>query len=261
MKKLFLILTSVLMVCQNSQAFNLDSTSGNKNAFDASKNPKERWNDANTAYINANYIDAIKGYESILAQGLENENLYFNLGNAYFKRGMNGKAILNYNKALKLDPSDEDVLYNLSIANTKVQDKIDVMPVFFMKRWAENIRCSVSLFFFALTLLGAGAYLLMRHVGFQKIGFFGGLISCILFIVSVLFASIARREVIHPKDAVVMSNAATVKSSPDKNSKDIFVLHEGTKVGVKSMLGEWREIVLSDGNKGWIAHTAIEMID
>ena len=164
--------------------------------------PEQLWESANTAYINENYQEAVKDYESIRAQGYESDQLYLNLGNAYFKRGMTGKAIVNYNRALRLSPSDEDVLYNLGIANTYV-----------------------------------------------------------LFIMTAIFAGAQRKILMRPNGAIIMSNAAPVKSSPDRSSKDIFVLHEGTKVTVKDSLGDFREIIISDGNKGWIEASAIEMID
>ena len=106
--------------------------------------PEQLWESANTAYINENYQEAVKDYESIRAQGYESDQLYLNLGNAYFKRGMTGKAIVNYNRALRLSPSDEDVLYNLGIANTYVQDKIDVVPTFFVHRWMAELRSGLT---------------------------------------------------------------------------------------------------------------------
>ena len=227
------------------------------------------WDDANTAYINADYVAAIDGYEKLLDSGLESDRLYLNLGNAYFKRGMNGKAILNYNRALKLAPSDDDIRYNLSIANAYVQDKIDAVPVFFAKRWliglgdslSSNAWAALSLLFFALTLVGLGAYLLLRRVALQKAGFYGALVSVAAFALAVVYAAVGRSQRIHPAEAIVMSTAAPVKSSPDPQSKDIFVLHEGTKVAVGDSLGDWREIRIADGNKGWVQVSAIEMID
>ena len=129
------------------------------------------WDSANTAYIGADYEAAIKNYEQLLDSGYESARLYFNLGNAYFKKGMNGRAILNYNKALKLAPGNDDIRYNLSLANAYVQDKIEEVPVFFLKRWlidlgnrlSGNTWAVLSLVFFALLLIGVGTYLLLRR--------------------------------------------------------------------------------------------------
>ena len=162
MKKIILIVFPLVALCCGTVVAQADAD--------------KIWDDANTAYINADYVAAIDGYEKLLDSGLESDRLYLNLGNAYFKRGMNGKAILNYNRALKLAPSDDDIRYNLSIANAYVQDKIDAVPVFFAKRWliglgnslSSNAWAALSLLFFALTLVGLGAYLLLRRVALQK---------------------------------------------------------------------------------------------
>ena len=148
MKKIILIVFPLVALCCGTVVAQADAD--------------KIWDDANTAYINADYVAAIDGYEKLLDSGLESDRLYLNLGNAYFKRGMNGKAILNYNRALKLAPSDDDIRYNLSIANAYVQDKIDAVPVFFAKRWliglgnslSSNAWAALSLLFFALTLVG-----------------------------------------------------------------------------------------------------------
>ena len=239
MKRIFLVLALLSGLCVRAAA-PLDT--------------EKIWNDANTAYVNADYPAATEGYERLLGEGYESAQLYLNLGNAYFKRGMNGRAILNYRKALRLAPGDEDIRYNLSIAEARTQDRIESVPVFFVKRWIVSLGRSVgsntwavlSLVCFALMLFCTGVYLFVRRVS---------------FVVSVAYASAGRKARLHPDEAVVMSSAAPVKSSPDASSTDIFVLHEGTKVGVRNALGDWREIVIADGNKGWIQASAIEMID
>ena len=134
------------------------------------------WNDANTAYVNADYPAATEGYERLLGEGYESAQLYLNLGNAYFKRGMNGRAILNYRKALRLAPGDEDIRYNLSIAEARTQDRIESVSVFFVKRWivslerpvGSNTWAVLSLVFFALMLFCTGVYLLLRRVSFPE---------------------------------------------------------------------------------------------
>lgn len=226
------------------------------------------WDEANTAYINGRYAEAVQGYEAILAQGAESATLYLNLGNAYFKSGMNAKAILNYNKALRIDPSDEDAHYNLAIAENYVQDKIETIPVFFMKRWMGSLRAGYSsnvwavwsIAFFALMLVCLTAYMLLQRTAWRKTGFFGAIACAVLFAATLSFAVVQHREFHRPTTAVIMSGAVPVKSSPDSGSKDIFVLHEGTKVTIVSSLNEWREIRVADGNRGWVQLSAIEMI-
>ena len=118
MKRIFLVLALLSGLCVRAAA-PLDT--------------EKIWNDANTAYVNADYPAATEGYERLLGEGYESAQLYLNLGNAYFKRGMNGRAILNYRKALRLAPGDEDIRYNLSIAEARTQDRIESVPVFFVK--------------------------------------------------------------------------------------------------------------------------------
>ena len=170
MKRIFLVLALLSGLCVRAAA-PLDT--------------EKIWNDANTAYVNADYPAATEGYERLLGEGYESAQLYLNLGNAYFKRGMNGRAILNYRKALRLAPGDEDIRYNLSIAEARTQDRIESVPVFFVKRWIVSLGRSVgsntwavlSLVFFALMLFCTGVYLLLRRVSFQKAGFCGALVS------------------------------------------------------------------------------------
>ena len=226
------------------------------------------WEEANNAYSNADYAAAIKSYDAILENGYSGHKLYYNLGNAYFKNNQIGKAILFYNRALLLRPSDKDTRYNLEIANGQVRDKIEAVPEFFLMRWVSSFRSMMgsngwavaSLLFLALLLGALLAYLLSEKLPVRKAGFYTAICSFILFMVTLGFSLTERHEILHSSDAVVMSPAASVKSSPDRASKDIFILHEGTKVRITSSLGEWREIEIADGNKGWIAETAIERI-
>lgn len=227
------------------------------------------WEDANTAYMNNNYVEAIEGYESLISQGWESADLYINLGNAYYKRGMNGKAILNYNKALKLAPGSESAKFNLALANAGSVDKIEEIPVFFLKRWIAGIGtlfsgngwAVMSLVWLALLSAFTVAYILGWSLGLRKIGFYGGLFSFILLAGSVYFASGLRSIALAPSEAIIMSEAIAVKSSPEAGSKDVFILHEGTKVKVLGTLGEFTDISIADGNRGWISSHAIELID
>ncbi len=230
--------------------------------------PEAIWDRANTAYINSDFDGAIHGYDSIVQAGYSSYKLYYNLGNAYFKAGQIGESILNYHRALRLAPSDADVKHNLLVANSFVKDNIEKVPEFFLKTWLHNLRLSVSSNTWAIisliALTGAMAamliYLLAGRISWRKSGFYTAIIALVVFFVSMGFSIKERRELLHSSEAVVMSSAAPVKSSPDNSSKDIFVLHEGTKVKVLGSLDQWREIAIPDGNKGWILVSAIETI-
>lgn len=229
---------------------------------------EQKWDEANTMYINGNYERAISIYDSIIESGSSSHKIYYNLGNAYFKEGKIGKAILYYNKALRLSPSDIDTKHNLEVAGTYVKDKIESVPEFFVNTWIRELRQSMSsntwailsLVMLAVALALVLLYLLSKRFLYRKIGFFGAIGMLAICIFAICSASIEKSNLVEPTEAVVTSSAVPVKSSPNKLSKDIFVLHEGTKVKVVGQLQEWREVTIADGNKGWILATSIEMI-
>ena len=226
------------------------------------------WEEANAAYADADYNKAISGYNAILDAGYVSHKLYYNLGNAYFKDNKVGRAILFYNRALLLKPGDKDTRYNLEIANGRVVDKIEAVPEFFVTRWVRGVRsamgsnawAAMSLVLLAALLGAALVYLLSGKLVLRKVGFYVGICSFAAMVFALVFSISERHEILHSSEAVVMSTAVPVKSSPDRASKDIFILHEGTKVRVVSSLGEWREIEIASGDKGWIAATAIETL-
>ncbi|WP_159431212.1 tetratricopeptide repeat protein [Millionella massiliensis] len=226
------------------------------------------WAQANAAYSNGNYRLAVDRYETLLQQGVHSSKLYYNLGNSWFKQGRMGKAILNYNRALLLDPTDEDTQYNLAMANARIVDKIDSVPEFFLKTWLRDLGlmfssdtwAALGLFFLAVTFAAIILWLLAGTMGLRKLGFYGGIVSLVLCLGTTFYANFQRNRLLHNTEAIVMNLVAPVKSSPSAGSKDIFVLHEGTRVRMLEQLDGWTEIVLSDGNKGWITSNAIEAI-
>ncbi|MDE5944572.1 MAG: tetratricopeptide repeat protein [Rikenella sp.] len=226
------------------------------------------WSRANAAYNRGEFRQAAAGYEAVLARGAHSAKLYYNLGNSWFKQGRMGRAILNYNRALLLDPTDEDTQYNLAMANVRIVDRIDTVPEFFLKTWLRelglqlgtNTWAVLGLVFLGLTFGSVLLWLLGRRLGLRKAGFYGGICAAVLCFVSTFYAGFQRRRLLYGREAVVMNLMAPVKSAPGAGSKDIFVLHEGTKVRMVDELEGWTEIVLSDGNKGWIASIAVEAI-
>lgn len=227
------------------------------------------WDEANTAYYNNDYVSAVALYDSIARSGMVSSKLYYNMGNAYFKAGKIGKSILYYNKAQRLAPGNEDIAHNLEIANTYTRNRIEPIPDFFLKRWMRsfssimsgNSWAVLSVVFFGLVLGGLLLYLLPLGRRARKAGFYGGLAALILFLFAFSFAATDHKESTDAAQAIVTSASASVKSSPDNAGKDLFLLYEGAKVEVRDSLNGWREIVLADGNRGWIKAEAIEMID
>lgn len=228
----------------------------------------ERWEAGNKAYIEGNYNKAIEEYTAILDGGEYSMKLYYNLANAYFKTGANGKAILYYNKALRIAPSQEDIRHNLALAEAQTKDRIAVIPEFFLNRWLRTMRNSMSctawsvlsLVSFGILLAFALLFLLASRIRWRKVGFYGALCGFILFVALTSFAVSSRNDMLSHDEAIVMGTAISVKSSPDRSATDLFVLHEGTKVEVLTEVDEWVEVVIADGKKGWTERKNIEEI-
>ncbi len=226
------------------------------------------WDRANTAYINAKYNRAIILYDSILNKGYSSHELYYNLGNSYFKKGKIGKSMLYYSRAEVLIPTDKDTKHNIAVVSNYVKDKIDPIPELFFVKWFGTMQVNItsnqwaiiSLISLATSLGFVLLYLLSRDLFRRKIGFFIALLMFVIFIFSTSWSITERSNINNPTVAIIMSNAVAVRSSPDDSSKVLFTLHEGTKVDIISSLNVWREIVIADGNKGWVLNSNIETI-
>lgn len=216
--------------------------------------------EAETAYTQEDYDKAIELYENVLKTYGASAEIYYNLGNAYYKAGEIAPSILNYERALLLDPGDKDIRFNLSIAKQKTVDKIEPIGEFFLLKWFESIQNVFSVN--AWGTIGVAAFILLigclilfffsKWLRLKKIGFYVGLLLLVVVILSNVFAANQMHDLKNRMSAVVFSSTVTVKSSPDASGTDLFVLHEGTKVFVRSTLGEWSEIELEDGNVGWM---------
>lgn len=224
--------------------------------------------DADSAYVNQNYQKAISDYEQILKQG-ENADVYYNLGNAYYRTDNITRAVLNYERALLLDPGDNDVRFNLDMARSKTVDKITPASEMFFVTWYHSLvnmmsvdgwaHTAVSCFILVvlLTLL----YLFNHRMLLRKFGFFGSVVFFTVFLFSNVFAYQQRSRLIHRDGAIVIAPAVSVKSTPAANGTDLFVIHEGTRVTISddSMSG-WKEIKIADGKEGWVETQQIEII-
>ena len=227
------------------------------------------WNQANKAYTEGRWEDAVAGYEMISGMGLESAALYCNTGDAFFKSGNIPAAILNYERALKADPSYEDARFNLELLNGMIQDRIDSVPEFIIKVWAENV-CHLMdsdswavafLILLALTLAMFLLFLLSPSAAGRRTGFFTGIVFLLLASASLSFSIWQKNDYVKADTAIVMRPVTSVKSSPSsESSQDLFVLHEGTKVRIIDQVGGWNNIELSDGRQGWIPSADIELI-
>lgn len=224
--------------------------------------------DADSAYVNGNYQEAIKVYESLLKHG-ESAELYYNLGNAYYRTENITRAVLNYERALLLSPGDGDIRFNLQIARSKTIDKIVPESEMFFVTWYRSLVNIMSvdgwgrmaLVSLALVIVLFLVYLFSARVWVQKVGFFGGGILLVFFVFSNFFAWQQRQQLLNREGAIVVAPSVTVKSTPAQNGTDLFILHEGTKVVITDgSMKSWREIRLADGKKGWIESKKIELI-
>lgn len=225
-------------------------------------------NNADTEYQKGNYQQAIRDYEEILKNG-ESAEIYFNLGNAYYRTDNITKAMLNYERARLLSPGDDDINFNLQFARSKTIDKITPESEMFFVTWYKSLVNFTSVDNWAKTgilcivmaLLLVLLYLFGPQLMLRKIGFFGGLAFFVIFLLSNLFAFQQKQALDNRTGAIIISPSVNIKKTPAKNSADQFVLHEGTRVDIidKGMT-DWRCIRVGDGREGWIETKAIEEI-
>ena len=227
------------------------------------------WNAANAAYAEGRWDDAVSGYEMISDMGLESASLYCNTGNAYAKGGNVPFAILYYERALKVDPSYEDASYNLGLMNSRIQDRIDPVPEFFLAKWMKDISyimdsdawAVVALVLLGLTLAMFLLFLLAPTVAGRRTGFFTGLVLFVFMCFAFGFSVSQKKASMNADMAIVTRPVVSVKSSPSAEaSKDLFILHEGTKVTVLDQVGTWNNISLADGRQGWLPAATMERI-
>ncbi len=215
---------------------------------------------ANFYYNESRYDTAVIIYENILKEGFVSAPLLYNIGNTYFKMRNYPMAILNYEKALKLDPTNDDIRQNLAIANALITDKIEPLPVFFITRWWRNLGdmftangwATVSLVLLGVLLLILFLYFTARTAGVKKSTFFTGIIIATVLIISTIIAIQKYKYLNSRNEAIIMKPTITVKSSPSSSGVDLFVLHEGTKVTVIDNDADWDKIRIADGSIGWL---------
>ena len=223
---------------------------------------------ANNLYSKGDYTASAKLYEKIIASEGTAPEIYFNLGNTYFKLNEVGRSILNYERALRLDPMNDDAHFNMELAQQKVVDNIVQSPTFFLGRWLENLIKIMSsnqwvfigLALFISCLIFSFIFIFGATYKLRKTSFYLSLFLLVISLLSVIFSGIRKEKMINHSEAVVMVGVVTAKSSPDKSGTNLFQLHEGTKVSIKSVLGNWTEIKLGNGSIGWVEQQFIEKI-
>ena len=226
------------------------------------------WKSAEDAYSMGDFDGAIKEYETLVSSGAASPSLFYNLGNAHYRKGNIGKSILNYERALKLDPSDADARHNLELVRTQTLDKIDNVPQFILFSWIQKVKYSlssnvwavVSLVFLALGLVLLLLYRYSRRTSSRKLFFIIAMIAFLFTLVCFLFSFSLARNAQSEDTGIVIENIGSVKSAPAAGGNSIFVLHEGTKVKILESVQNWYKVEIADGRQGWIKSSDVEVI-
>ncbi len=243
MKKILIIL-SLCVAFQGISANDLDSlvVAGNEH------------------YMNGEFELAIDKYQQVIDSGFVSSELYYNLGNAFFKSHKLTMALVQYERAKLLDPDDNEINHNLEMARQYVVDEIDVLPEWQLKKWFRRIVGIVSVDNWAITsiltfILMLGLLLVFLFSGrlmLRKISFGLSVFLLVISLTAFLFASHQKKMVYDNNYAIIISPSVTIKSSPDESGTELFQLHEGTRITIVDELAGWREIKLADGNVGWL---------
>ena len=230
--------------------------------------PATEYQKANSLYQKNSFDSAAKIYEKIISEEYFSTEVYFNLGNCYYKTNKSAKAILNYERALKLKPNDEDILFNLKVAQLKIVDKIETVPEIFYVRWVNNMAALISVdkwgtiitICFWLMLLFASVYVVSQRSTLKTVSLLFTF-TFLIFTCTSWFLAKQNYELTKMKrSAVILSESVYVKSSPGENNTDLFLLHEGTKASILDEFENWEKIKIANGSVGWVKKTDLEEI-
>lgn len=277
MKKiLFFILISISLTCFGQDSLNIasrqasegDSIQAGATIFSGDTLENITKAEGDSAYIKEDYTAAIQVYEMLLKDG-EAADVYYNLGNSYYKIGEIAKAVLNYERALLLQPGNNDIRANLEVARAKTIDKVEPVPEVFLVSWTKSLINSMSvdawatwgIISFLLLIVALYFFIFSKQIIWKKTGFISGIIFLIITICANIFASGQKEHLVNRNEAIVMSPSITVRSTPSESGTSLFILHEGRKVSIKdNSMKEWKEIRLEDGKVGWVPASTIEVI-
>lgn len=249
-------------------------------AADSKTTARASWKAGIEAYNAKDYAEAVEAFETVVASGYASADVYYNLANAYFKLGQQsessrpfaggelGCAVLNYERALRLDPTMDDARYNLDIAKDLTNDTEAVPESFIVRVWhsvagimTTNGWVTLSLVMLGVTAVMVLLYLLHDSVTLRKISFFVSLATMVVFILSTIFSIVQLMASDKDNRAVIITHDTTpVHASPDSGSKIIREPSQGVTVEVEREQGEWSEVRFADGEKGWVRTTNVEII-
>lgn len=223
---------------------------------------------ATISYEAGRYAEAIEAYKTLADRYGTSATFYYNLGNAYYKDKQYAQAIIQYERCLLLDPAYKDAAVNLEMAQMHTVDKIEAIHPVIFEEWSNEVRdlltcdawavCAVVLFLLFIVCLFA--YFFLHRRTWRKCGFYGGVLAFLLCLLSLYYADAQYERLTVRNHAIVVAPTVTVRSSPAESGTQLFPIHEGTKVKIRSSLGEWSEIELLDGNIGWMPSRDLEVI-
>jgi tetratricopeptide (TPR) repeat protein len=237
-------------------------------SFGQSAALKDSLNAANQLYSANKYKDCIRKYQYILGQGFESVEVYYNLGNAFYKSGNATYAILNYERAKKLAPNDDDIMYNLDLARTQVVDNIVPIPEpGFLRWWKEFINSrsigfwgTMSIVTFYAFLVLFGLFLLSRTFRIKRFAFWISIAAVSISAITFTIGASLQSKLLNHNSAVITDRSVRVKASPSETGTELFIVHEGVTVQLTDQLGEWLYVSLPDGNKGWVKEASMVRI-
>lgn len=223
---------------------------------------------ANKEYNEGHYEIAIDLYNNVISEGYTSAELFYNLGNAYFKINAIPESILYYEKALKIDPQNKDIQFNLNIANSRKIDKIEEVPELFYIEWwnsftvlfPPNIWAYICVSFFILIFIFGTFFMISRSYGIKKTSFWISVLALVFFLLSLLVSIQTYNDFFSENQAIIFDPTITVKSSPTESSVDLFVIHEGTKVEILDKVEGWYEIKIANGSEGWLPESSLKKI-
>ena len=221
---------------------------------------------ATDAYKAKNYQQAVDGYQKLISDGYRNAAVYYNLGNSYYKTDRISLAILNYERALRLAPSDDDIRFNLKLANQKTVDRITPVPqLSIVSKWQSMVTSQssrtwaiYSIVCVWLALIAFAVYLFVASV--RRIGFFSGSVL-LLFSLFFFYISYTQSQAEYGAGQAILTATNTyIKSAPDASGTDLFMIHEGVKLNILDRVGEWSKVRLADGKVGWVEQGTFTVI-
>lgn len=235
----------------------------------AQDDPRSLFEKANQHYRQGEYQQALQTYQQILDSGYESGALYYNLGNCRYKLGELGRAILNYRRAARLMPADEDLRDNLRLVESLTADDIEPLPEFLplrvLKAWVYLLPGHLLALMTALLWTGAVAafilHLLAHRPAVSRWGRRLALIAGLLLLLLAPTLAAQRGDWLLPREGVVLRQEVEVQSAPSEDAGlRVFIIHEGTRFRIEQESEEWAEIVLPDGKLGWIPRASFEAV-